>query len=153
MAIKFSIFPVDNSPGFSVHLLDTQMKAGLRRAFQARGYNITPEQWGVLSRLWVKEGIHQNTLARETSKDRHTITRILNLLEKKGFVRRVPDHEDKRRVNIYLTAEGKALKSVLPPIVTHFLKKCFVGLNEKDVKEMVRIHRRILENMNISPKR
>ena len=81
MSIKFSVFPVDNSPGFIVHLLDTQMKAGLKRAFQSKGYNITPEQWGVLSRLWVKDGIHQNTVAKRTSKDRHTITRILNLLK------------------------------------------------------------------------
>ncbi|MBW1771833.1 MAG: MarR family transcriptional regulator [Deltaproteobacteria bacterium] len=153
MSIKFSVFPVDNSPGFIVHLLDTQMKAGLKRAFQSKGYNITPEQWGVLSRLWVKDGIHQNTVAKRTSKDRHTITRILNLLEKKGLIRRVPDPEDKRRVNIYLTPEGKGLKSKLSPIVINFLKKCFAGLDEKDLKEMERIHRRILKNLNSSPKR
>lgn len=148
MAPKRNVFPVDDSPGFIVHLLDTQMKSGLRRAFQSRGYNITPEQWGVLSRLWIKDGVHQSTLALDTSKDRHTITRILNLLEKKGLVERVPDPDDKRRINIYATSEGKALKTKLPPIVTHFLEKCFKGLDDKDLEEMNRIHRHILKNLN-----
>jgi DNA-binding MarR family transcriptional regulator len=129
------------------------MNAGLRRAFQSRGYNITPEQWGVLSRLWVKEGVHQNTLARETSKDRHTITRILNLLEKKGLIQRVPDPEDKRRINIYTTDEGKALKGKLPPIVRGFLERCFKGLDKKDLEEMNRIHRHILRNLGTPPHR
>ncbi|MFC1875817.1 MarR family transcriptional regulator [Thermodesulfobacteriota bacterium] len=40
-------------------------------------------------------------------KDRHNITRILNLLEKNGFISRTPDGEDKRRLNVYLTKEGK----------------------------------------------
>jgi DNA-binding MarR family transcriptional regulator len=147
------IFPVEDSPGFIVHLLDTQMKTGLKRAFQSRGYNITPEQWGVLSRLWSNEGAHQSTLARDTIKDRHTMTRILNLLERKGLIKRVPDPADRRRNHIHLTPEGKALQQELPPIVVSFLEKCFQGLNEKDLKDMDRIHRHILKNLNASPER
>jgi hypothetical protein len=36
-------------------------------------------------------------LAERTGKDRHNITRILNLLEKKYLTRRVPDPDDRRR--------------------------------------------------------
>jgi DNA-binding MarR family transcriptional regulator len=34
-------------------------------------FDITPEQWGVLSRLWQSEGIHESKLAARTAKDRH----------------------------------------------------------------------------------
>lgn len=153
MTTQISVIPVDDSPGFIVHLLDTQMRTGLGRAFQSRGFNITPEQWGLLNRLWIREGIHQNTLAKGTFKDRHTITRILNLLEKKGLIKRVPDSDDKRRINIYLTAEGKALKNKLPPIAVNYLKKCLKGLDEKDLKEMDRIHRHILNNLDTTTKK
>ena len=107
MEIGLSVFPLDNSQGYIIHRLDVQMSLGLQHAFQAKGFNITPEQWGVLNRLWENEGIHQSALAERASKDRHNITRILNLLEKNGFISRTPDKEDKRRLNVYLTKEGK----------------------------------------------
>ncbi len=148
MKIEFNVFPLDNSQGYIIHRLDVQMSLGLQHAFQAKGFNITPEQWGVLNRLWEKEGIHQSALAERAAKDRHNITRILNLLEKNGFIFRTPDGEDKRRLNVYLTEEGKALKQKLIPIVIGFLQKCFEGLTQEEVQDLRRIHEHILKNLS-----
>ena len=131
MKIELNVFPLDNSQGYIIHRLDVQMSLGLQHAFQAKGFNVTPEQWGVLNRLWENEGMHQSALAQRAAKDRHNITRILNLLEKNGFIFRTPDGEDKRRLNVYLTEEGKALKQKLIPIVIGFLQKCFEGLTKR----------------------
>ena len=148
MKIELNVFPLDNSQGYIIHRLDVQMSLGLQHAFQAKGFNITPEQWGVLNRLWEKEGIHQSALAERAAKDRHNITRILNLLEKNGFIFRTPDGEDKRRLNVYLTEEGKALKQKLIPIVIGFLQKCFEGLTQEEVQDLRRIHEHILKNLS-----
>ena len=148
MEIESNVFPLDNSQGYIIHRLDMQMTLGLQHAFQAKGFNITPEQWGVLNRLWETEGIHQSALAERAAKDRPNITRILNLLEKNGFIFRTPDGEDKRRLNVYLTEEGKALKQKLIPIVIGFLKKCFEGLTPEEVQNLRRIHEHILNNLS-----
>ncbi len=148
MKIEFNVFPLDNSQGYIIHRLDMQMSLGLQHAFQAKGFNITPEQWGVLNRLWENEGMHQSALAQRTAKDRHNITRILNLLEKNGFIFRTPDGEDKRRLKVYLTQEGKALKQKLIPIVIGFLQKCFEGLTQEEVQDLGRIHEQILKNLS-----
>ena len=148
MKIELNVFPLDNSQGYIIHRLDVQMSLGLQHAFQAKGFNITPEQWGVLNRLWENEGMHQSALAQRAAKDRHNITRILNLLEKNGFIFRTPDGEDKRRLNVYLTEEGKALKQKLIPIVIGFLKKCFEGLTPEEVQNLRRIHEHILNNLS-----
>ena len=148
MQIELSVFPLDNSRGYIIHRLDMQMTLGLQHAFQAKGFNITPEQWGVLNRLWENEGMNQSALAQRAAKDRHNITRILNLLEKNGFISRTPDKEDKRRLNVYLTKEGKALKQKLIPIVIGFLQKCFEGLTQEEVQDMRRIHEHILRNLS-----
>ena len=148
MQIELSVFPLDNSPGYIIHRLDKQMSLGLQHAFQAKGFNITTEQWGVLNRLWEIEGIHQSALAERTAKDRHNITRILNLLEKNGFIRRTPDGKDKRRLNVYLTKEGKGLKQKLIPIVIDYLQKCFEGLTQEEVQNLRRIHEHILKNLS-----
>ncbi len=148
MKIELNVFPLDNSQGYIIHRLDVQMSLGLQHAFQAKGFNITPEQWGVLNRLWEKEGIHQSALAERAAKDRHNITRILNLLEKNGFIFRTPDGEDKRRLNVYLTEEGKALKQKLIPIVIDYLQKCFEGLTQEEVQDLKRVHKHILKNLS-----
>jgi DNA-binding MarR family transcriptional regulator len=148
MEKEISVFPLDNSPGYIIHRLDMQMSLGLQHAFKAKGFNITPEQWGVLNRLWENEGIHQSALAERAAKDRHNITRILNLLEKNGFISRTPDREDKRRLNVYLTKEGKALKQKLVPIAIGYLKQCFKGLAHEEIQDLRRTHEHILKNLS-----
>jgi DNA-binding MarR family transcriptional regulator len=144
---SFSVFPLDKSPGFLIYKTATMMKAELFRAFHAAGYAVTPEQWAVLNRLWESEGEHQTVLAERTSKDRHNITRILDVLEKKGFVRREPDPEDRRSRRVFLTDEGKALKSKLIPIVKKHLHRAFSGLGVEDVGQLKKIHEQIVKNL------
>ena len=147
-ALPFSVYPLDDSPGFIIHCLDTRMSAGLARVFQGAGYDVTPEQWGVLSLLWQEEGIHQAELAQRAAKDRHNMTRILNLMEKNGLITRKPDKEDKRRFNIYLTPKGRDMRPGLTDVVTAYLKDCLLGLNADDIQALKRIHMKILDNMS-----
>ena len=147
----YAVFPLDRSPGYIIHRLDTQLAAGLQRAFQARGHAITTEQWGVLSRLWEREGIHQSELAARTGKDRHNIARIVKLLERNGFIHRRPDPGDKRRQLVFLTPEGRRMEDELPAIVSDYLKTCLRGLTRRELDQMRRIHLRILSNLNGDP--
>jgi len=147
MTIKFKVPPIENSPGFIVHQLDLRLKLGLHKAFQAEGINMTVEQWAILSCLWEEEGIHQSAIAEKIGKDRHTIARMLNLLDKNGFTRRVPTNEDKRRLNVYLTDSGRDSKAKLIPIVLGFLEKAFTGLTQEEATELMRILKHITGNL------
>jgi DNA-binding MarR family transcriptional regulator len=128
------------------------MKAGLHRAFQSEGFNVTPEQWTVLSSLWEAEGVHQSLLAEKTLKDRHNITRILNLLERAGLVRRETDRGDLRRQRVYLTEAGKALKPELVRIAIDFLQKALAGMSQEDLNSMQRILGQVLDNLDSDSK-
>jgi len=147
MALGFSVFPLDNSPGFLVYRTASRLKADLSRAFQAKGLDVTPEQWAVLSRLWESEGEHQTALAERAQKDRHTVTRILNLLEKNGLIRREPDSKDRRYQRVFLTDEGRALKAKLIPLVKGHLSRALSGLTPEDLQQLKRIHGQILKNL------
>ena len=72
---------------------------------------------------------------------------MLNLLEKNGFIIRNPDSVDKRLYRIFLTKEGKEVKDKLIPIVTEYLKRSFDGLTQKDIDDLIRIHKHILKNL------
>jgi DNA-binding MarR family transcriptional regulator len=150
MKPSFTVFPLDNSPGFIIYRTATKLKAELSRALHAAGFSVTPEQWAVLNRLWENEGESQTILAERTSKDRHNMTRILDLLEKNGLVRREPDPEDRRSRRIFLTDEGKTLKKELIPIVKKHLLRAFAGLGTEDVEQLMRIHEHIVANLGES---
>ncbi len=151
MKLKLDIFPRTESPGFLIYRTATRMKVGLFRAFQAAGFNVTPEQWTVLSSLWEDEGMNQSLLAERTLKDRHNITRILNLLEKSGLVRRESDSGDRRCQKVYLTEAGKALEPKLIRIATDFLHEAFAGMSQEDLNSMKRILGKILKNVGSDP--
>jgi MarR family transcriptional regulator, organic hydroperoxide resistance regulator len=152
MALTFNIFPKSESPGFLIYLATTQLKAGLHRAFQSHGFNVTPEQWTVLSSLWEADSVHQTLLAEKTAKDRHNITRILSLLEKGGLVQRRHDQKDRRCRTVYLTKEGKALKPHLVGIATEFMEESLAGLTQGDLDALTRTLGQIIENVSRNSK-
>ena len=77
--------------------------------FTKAGYEVTCEQWSVLVNLGKKNGQRQQELASLTCKDKTTITRLIDNMEKHNLVVRLPDKNDKRQKLIYLTKKGRDL--------------------------------------------
>ena len=138
---------LQESLGFSIYRLFTQSSNLLRRTFQARGFDLTPEQWGVLTRLREGEGMNQSHLGEKTFKDRHNITRILNLLEKRGCIERRPDETDRRVYRLFLTESGLALQKNLDVIVRDHRAAIFKGLDQADMEGLMRIIDQIIGNI------
>lgn len=147
MKIKFKVTPVGTSPGFIIHHLDLSLRLGLQKSIHAQGLNVTTEQWGILNCLGTQEGIHQSAIAENIGKDRHSVTRMLNLLEKNGLVRRVPTDKDKRRLNVFLTPSGREMQKKLVPIVISFLEEAFRGLTQEETDEFIRVLRHLTGNL------
>lgn len=146
--MNFPVFPLDESPGFVIYRTATKFKASLARAFQSHGFDITPEQWAILNRLWEHEGQHQISLAESTFKDRHNVARILHLLEKNGLISRVCDPKDKRCQTVFLTDEGRSIKEALIEIVTRHLERAFRGMTREDIQVLMRLHEKIILNLD-----
>lgn len=141
------LFPLDESPSFWVYCAHTQGKAALRKDFLASGFDLTPEQWAVMRRIRDNEGLSQSQLGEKTYKDRHNINRIINILEKRGYVERRPDKTDKRAYRLSLTAAGiDLLDRSTPTVVAHFEKR-FSGISEADLAVLRRVLERIVDNI------
>lgn len=138
-------FPLDESLGFIINRTNTRLKNEFHK--NLRHYGITPEQWGLLGRLWETKGITQKELARLSSKDQPTTARILDKLERKGLVRREANPDDRRTFLIYLTEQGRGLQDKLVPIAVHTLQKAFYGFNDKEIKQLKVWLNRVYENL------
>ena len=145
--MEIKLFPLDESLSFWMYRTHTQGTNLLRRTFQTEGYDLTPEQCGVLVRLREFQGINQSQLGKKLFKDRHNMTRILNLLEKLGYIERRADETDKRIYRVFLTENGKAACDKLTPIIFDHLQYVFEGISEEDLKALQRTLEQMVNNI------
>jgi DNA-binding MarR family transcriptional regulator len=88
----------------------TAIARRLQKKFNNAGLNLTIEQWSVLYHLWKQEGISQQELCNATFRDKPSITRLVDNLERLDLVKRVPSENDRRINLIYLTKQAQKLQ-------------------------------------------
>lgn len=127
----------------------------LRRAFQAineysknaeRLTGLTGPQLWALKILSTNAPLRVSSLARQMFLHPATVVGILDRLEAKGLVKRTRSTEDRRVVNLHLSASGKELVEKAPEIAQVMLVKGLDQLTdeqffcvEEGLKQMVRI--------------
>lgn len=88
----------------------TAIARRLQKKFNTAGLNLTIEQWSVLYHLWKQEGISQQELCNATFRDKPSITRLVDNLERLDLVKRVPSENDRRINLIFLTKQAQRLQ-------------------------------------------
>jgi DNA-binding MarR family transcriptional regulator len=88
----------------------TAIARRLQKKFNAAGLNLTIEQWSVLYHLWKQDGISQQELCNATFRDKPSITRLVDNLEKLNLVKRVASEHDRRINLIHLTKQAQKLQ-------------------------------------------
>ena len=74
------------------------------------GLDLTPEEATLLNQLWDRDNQSLSELGNWAIKEASTVTRQVDSLVKKGYVLRVRDEDDGRKVLARLTTEGKKLQ-------------------------------------------
>lgn len=120
------------------------------RAFKEIGADITTEQWVILDSLYKKDGLSQNELANGSFKNAPTVSRIIDLLCKKGYTERIASKTDRRRYHIHLTKDGRTLYEKILPTVIALRKQGWESLNDEDYDHFLRIMNQIFENFEES---
>lgn len=91
-----------------------------------REVGLHPSQELLLMRLWDRGPQRQTDLAAELGTDSAGTTRIVHRMEAAGYVRRVPDPDDRRATRVEATAKGLALREHVEQIWSH-LEELTVG--------------------------
>ena len=111
---------------FITGIASTAIARRLQKKFNTAGLNITIEQWSVLYHLWKKEGISQQELCNATFRDKPSITRLVDNLEKAGLVKRVAAENDRRINRIYLTKQAQKLQEETMALADDTLNEALV---------------------------
>lgn len=125
----------------------TAIARRLHRNFKNNDIGITAEQWSILYQLWEKEALTQQEIANNTFKDKPSITRLLNNMEKLNLVVRIPHQSDKRTNLIYLTQKGKNLKKTSMKQADLTIKEALKNVDEEDIKTCYNTLQKVFENL------
>ncbi len=122
------------------------VKRKILSIFLDRGYDITFEQWTVLNVLYVEPGLIQSEIAARTYKDKTNVTRILDVLSKKGYVIREKNEGDRRSSCIYLTDLGKDMFEDLIPCVKSVNEQFRKGISDEELEMFKNVLEKIYKN-------
>ncbi|PWW07172.1 MarR family transcriptional regulator [Paenibacillus cellulosilyticus] len=143
---------LDNHIGFLLTKTLRQLNCVFNSEFSH--YGITSEQWSLLKRLTEQEGSSIKDLAQAVEKDQANVTRIVDVLEKRGLVKRSANPDDKRSTLIYFTNEGKELTASLAPTDEKVHQIAVDGLTEQEIAQfsqvLAKIHQNAHQYLNIA---
>nr|MBS0038233.1 MarR family transcriptional regulator [Saprospiraceae bacterium] len=139
------------NPSEAFSLLSGRMGRLLRLKFkkELQKLNLTlhDRHFGVLLDLWSKDGLKQQDLAIATIKDKATITRSLDELEKMKIIFRVSDQMDRRNNLIYLTITGKRLREILLPLINTITHLALDGISSEEYKVFIKVLKKMYFNL------
>ncbi|HAH37085.1 MAG TPA: MarR family transcriptional regulator [Algoriphagus sp.] len=125
-----------------------KVKQYAQQQFKQGDFDVTVDQWLVLKNLSEHGLLSQTELANLVFKDHPTLTRIIDLLCKKGYVERIPHPQDRRSFQLHLTDSGVAKVTSLRPKILEIREKAWENLNENDFDEFKRILNTIYQNLD-----
>jgi DNA-binding MarR family transcriptional regulator len=117
-----------------------------QRNIRESGLDITIDQWLVLKTITDHPDLTQREMAAKVFKDHASITRMIELLVRRGFLKRSPNPADRRQYILELTSEGKAVYEQLVPIVATNRETALEGFSEEEIELLKRLLQRMTEN-------
>ena len=119
----------------------------LNHRLQDLGLPLTTKQWILLHILHRSDGKPQNELALITERDKASLVRLINNMEKNMLVIRVQDQHDKRINRIYLSEPGKKVYATALPEVYRAYQEIQDGITQKEIEQTILILQRLLQNI------
>lgn len=107
---------------------------------------LTAAQFVVITQLHHRTENTPAGFCRRLDHDPGAMTRLIGRIEKKGFIRRVGNPEDRRSVLLELTDAGRTLCPQILPRVCNALNRLLQGFSTEEAALLEQMLQRILRN-------
>lgn len=109
--------------------------------------DITIDQKLILQYINSLPELSQKEIAELVFKDNASLTRMIDLMVNKKFLKRSINDNDRRRFKIEITDKGKEVLNKLEPVIIDNRKKAFSGITEAELIQLETILNKILTNI------
>jgi DNA-binding MarR family transcriptional regulator len=86
-------------------------------------------------------------ISKKISKDKSTVTALVDKLVRLGYVRKERDREDTRVVYVALTEKGSDLQPIFESISQEMIDSFYLNISENEKEELLRILKKIYSNL------
>ncbi|WP_431087649.1 MarR family winged helix-turn-helix transcriptional regulator [Paenibacillus sp. 8b26] len=137
---------LEDSLGFLIFRTNLELKSAFIK--KMKKFDLTPDHWIILNCLYEKDGINQTELAEKTYKDRASLTRILDRMIKKGWIFRKSDPEDGRSLLVYITDQGRNIKTKAEPYDVENIQEVTSHMTEEEIYLLKKLIRKLADKEN-----
>ena len=108
---------------------------------------LTPEQFMLIDLLWNQGEMSQQELADQMHKDKNSVTKLVDAIERKGFVIRRQNANDRRSNTLVLTEKAEILKPGAKQKGISILDKMLEGISEEELRTFLSTLHKLNANM------
>jgi MarR family transcriptional regulator, organic hydroperoxide resistance regulator len=103
--------------------------------------------WPYLRILWREDGLTQRELTRRSGLMQPNTNAALKQLSKRGLIVQKEDPHDRRRINIYLTPQGRAISQHLIPLALQVRERALTGITRAEFLLLLDLLARMKSNL------
>jgi len=134
---------------FSIDLIIKSLKTELKQKIDKLDIGITGEQFVVLDTIYCYPNIYQQKLSDLLSKDKSNTTRILGVLEDKGYITKTVSRNRNRLVNLLnITDEGKKIIKENMPNMKKFLANTFENITDDEIELLHKLSKKFQKDLS-----
>ena len=132
-----------------LNLTGCKLKQFIAAKLREMNVPLTPEQFMLIDLLWNQGEMSQQQLADLMHKDKNSVTKLVDAIEKKGFVVRRQNRTDRRSNTLVLTENANQLKPGAKQKGISILDQMLDGISEDELRAFLGTLHKLNVNMNI----
>ena len=133
-----------------LNLTGCKLKQFIAAKLRQVGVPLTPEQFMLIDLLWNQGEMSQQQLADQMQKDKNSVTKLVDAIERKGFVVRQQNVHDRRSNTIILTEKANKLKPGAKEKGISILDQMLEGISEEELRGFLETLHKLNSNMSLS---
>lgn len=136
--------------GFEIHMLDHMLARNMQAHVRAAGIDeITLMHGWIIRYLYANRDrdVFQKDIEKDFSVGRSTVTNVIKLMEKKGFIRRESVEHDARLKKVILTEKGILSHETMEHMIDNMDASLMEGIEDEELEVFHSVIRKLKENL------
>lgn len=139
--------------GFIIARTHRTMLNTLNQRLVEEGFDLTSEQAIVIMRLSIQDGLTQQELSDAIFKEKSSVKRLIDNLERKNMIVRIMDQNDRRNKRIHLTHGGRILQENMSKVAICLLTEVQTGIDNNEMEICKKVLTQIFNTLSDKSKK
>ena len=132
-----------------LNLTGCKLKQFIAAKLRQENVPLTPEQFLLIDLLWNQGPMSQQQLADQMQKDKNSVTKLVDAIERKGFVYRQQNASDRRSNTLVLTEKALELRDHAKQKGISILDEMLEDISETELRAFISTLNKLNINMTI----